>query len=288
MKQSSPISELSENEARGETRQIYEEIKKLSGVQLVPLVYRHMATFPGVLEWAWSGLQPIMSTGELQYVSCRIANDLKLPTLATAAHSGEQINIHNEEEIINVLASFNRVNPINAIALQYLTRFLDSNALTPDVINQKFESHWSLPEPLPNLLPMPAIDQVDESVLNLIASIWHRDQDRHSGIWPTLYRYLATEPAFLALAATALSAISPAIDLATEEVRIRVQAAAESLPIVLVKRPSSLFEIEPALRRIIIEFSSAIPEMLVHGLLLERTYVRRETGEKDLIVPNAS
>jgi len=272
MEKSLPISELSEKEARGETRVIFEEIKKLSGVQMVPLVYRHMATIPGVLQWAWSGLEPIMSTGELQREAWNISNDLILPTLTTKIQRAGEINIQNEDEIINVLASFNRANPINAVALQYLTRLLDFNALPTGDVSQERNSDWSPPEQLPELLPIPSIDDVDESVLNLISSIWHRGEDRHSGIWPSLYRHLATEPEFLALAATALSASFPGIDFATEEVRIRVTAVAESLPLALIEHPSSLTEIEPALRQIIFEFSSAIPEMLVHGLLLERTF----------------
>ena len=41
-------------EATGVTLEIYQSIESALGVRLVNLVYRHLATFPGALEWAWA------------------------------------------------------------------------------------------------------------------------------------------------------------------------------------------------------------------------------------------
>ena len=57
------LRELPEAEASGNAREIYEEIKSLCGVPMVALIYRHLATIPGALEWAWALLRPVMAAG---------------------------------------------------------------------------------------------------------------------------------------------------------------------------------------------------------------------------------
>ena len=41
-------------DASGVTLEIYQSIEASLGVRLVNLVYRHLATVPGALEWAWA------------------------------------------------------------------------------------------------------------------------------------------------------------------------------------------------------------------------------------------
>ena len=57
------LSELSEDQARGDILQIYQEIRRLSAVPMVALIWRHLATLPGTLEWAWDFLAPAMRVG---------------------------------------------------------------------------------------------------------------------------------------------------------------------------------------------------------------------------------
>src|SRR6187401_2135555 len=67
------LQELPEAHATGELRRIYAEIRSLSGVPIVALSYRHLATIPGALEWAWALLEPAMRAGAVQEAAWRLA-----------------------------------------------------------------------------------------------------------------------------------------------------------------------------------------------------------------------
>ena len=47
------LPEMREEDAPATIRRIYADIKRASGTSLVNLVYRHLATIPGGLEWVW-------------------------------------------------------------------------------------------------------------------------------------------------------------------------------------------------------------------------------------------
>jgi len=67
------LPELAERDASGETAAIYAEIRRLGGVPMVALIFRHLATLPGALEWMWAALGPSWRSGELQEAAWRIA-----------------------------------------------------------------------------------------------------------------------------------------------------------------------------------------------------------------------
>ncbi|SVD57622.1 uncharacterized protein METZ01_LOCUS410476, partial [marine metagenome] len=52
------FAEIAETEATGQTRAIYDDFKSSIGLPTINLIYRHMATTPGCLEWAWALLRP--------------------------------------------------------------------------------------------------------------------------------------------------------------------------------------------------------------------------------------
>ena len=60
------FNELSEVDASGSTAEIYAELRRLTGVPVVALIYRHIATHEGLLPHIWAALQPILKSGVLQ------------------------------------------------------------------------------------------------------------------------------------------------------------------------------------------------------------------------------
>ena len=60
------LPERSVKEATGVTSEIYRSIEAALGVRLVNLVYRHLATIPGALEWAWAVVGDGFSEGIYQ------------------------------------------------------------------------------------------------------------------------------------------------------------------------------------------------------------------------------
>jgi len=67
------LPELSERDARGEKAGIYAEMKELGAVPMVALIFRHLATLPGGLEWTWAAIGPAWRSGRLQEAACRPA-----------------------------------------------------------------------------------------------------------------------------------------------------------------------------------------------------------------------
>jgi hypothetical protein len=47
------LPEIREEDAPAGIRRIFTDIKRASGTPLVNLIFRHLATIPGGLEWVW-------------------------------------------------------------------------------------------------------------------------------------------------------------------------------------------------------------------------------------------
>jgi alkylhydroperoxidase family enzyme len=54
------INMISEDEATGRVKEIYEDIKAQLGIDFVPNLYRAMAAKPGYLEANWKKVQTVM------------------------------------------------------------------------------------------------------------------------------------------------------------------------------------------------------------------------------------
>ena len=58
------LAEWHENQATGRIAEIYDEIRRFSGVPHVSSLQRFLATMPGVLEWAWDAVIPRFAAPE--------------------------------------------------------------------------------------------------------------------------------------------------------------------------------------------------------------------------------
>jgi len=273
MEQIPHLFEVAETNASPPVRAVFGEIKKLSGVPIIALIYRHIATMPGVLEWAWEMLEPVMATGQLQIAAWDLSNGLKLPQvllIPRVARRAVGISDEDDAEIGTVLSAFNRMNPVNAVAIRYLIRHLDAGKASYSKASGS-TADWLPPAMLPDLPPMLSLEEIDRPVLELISWICHRDEGRHQGIWPSLYRYLARQPAFLAFASIVLAPHFVRVDQIVEDMRVKIQLVANSLPLYSSFHSTLREEIKSDLRRTIGEFSGLIPEMLMVGLLLEQS-----------------
>ena len=52
------FAEIRETDASPHVAALYADIKAATGTPQVNLIFRHLATFPGVLDWAWAVLGP--------------------------------------------------------------------------------------------------------------------------------------------------------------------------------------------------------------------------------------
>ena len=126
-----PVPAVTEAEATGEIAALYADIRASLGVPVVNLIWRHLATFPGALAWAWNAVRPVYVVGSAAALAAAFRRDLQLPSLPAVppdALRAAGIDPAAEAAISAVLASYDRSNSTNLIALSALLRRQDLQA----------------------------------------------------------------------------------------------------------------------------------------------------------------
>jgi hypothetical protein len=62
---SDPVPAVTEAAATGETAAIFADIRQVLGVDVVNLIWRHLAITDGALHWAWQALRPLYADGSV-------------------------------------------------------------------------------------------------------------------------------------------------------------------------------------------------------------------------------
>ena len=190
------LAELPEAQAAGEARRIYAEIRRLCAVPMVALIYRHLATIPGALEWAWAALGPALRSGRLQQQAWRLAADVATPpcALPRAALRSVGLGAADEAAIAAVLDAYNRANPVNILALRCLALQLGNEAAGAPAADDTAAAPAWTPPPAPAPLPPmvePQAMHADVRALVLLRTDRTDDSAAPSPLWPSLYRHLA-------------------------------------------------------------------------------------------------
>ena len=262
------LAELSERDVAGEKAAIYAEIKRLGGVPMVALIFRHLATRPGVLEWAWDAIGPAWRSGLLQEAAWRVAREAPMTPIADMPRPAlHALGLGDGDiaDIREVLEAYNRANPENMLSMLCLRRLLAGHRASEPLAART----WSAP-PSPGL-PLPMIDVATmgpemSDLLGLVAAPGDADGPR---VVQSLYRHLAQRPAYLALAVTLLRERfdDGSIDRATAVLAARMNEAADALVRSLEAAPVP----DPGIQPVIERFSGAvIPQMIVVGRLLDQ------------------
>lgn len=260
------LPELAERDATGDKAAIYAEIRRLGGVPRVALIFRHLATLPGGLEWAWEAIGPAWRQGALQEAAWRLAREAPLEPIAPIpreALAALGVDAAGEEEIRVVLTAYNRANPENLLSVSCLLRMLEG------AVAAAFASRPWTPPPAPGPLP-PMIDvaAMPPPVANLLALVAAPDVTGGPRVIPSLYRHFGHRPAFLALAVALLlpRQRDGSVDRAAAAIRAAMDGAADELVRSLSAPAAPDSRIRPVLARF---GADVIPRMIVAGSLLE-------------------
>ncbi|MEZ5849604.1 MAG: hypothetical protein R3D68_03005 [Hyphomicrobiaceae bacterium] len=229
------LSEIAENDATGEIAAIFADVRHLWGVPYVSAIQRHLATRPGVLEWAWEAVGPAFGSGTAQQAAWQAGGDLAvtpLPPLSRAALAVWNVDDEGLATIRATAEGFVRVAPVNMMFAALVKRLLSGDRPGGTVTAHS----WSPPAPLPAPPPMVHLDTVAPPLREaLLAFATYRDG---APFVPGLYRMLAHWPAFLAHLAIVLPPrlADPQIATAFDTIRVRIDAAA---PAVLATLPAT-------------------------------------------------
>jgi hypothetical protein len=278
------LDELPEARATGEAARIYGEIRRLSAVPMVALIYRHLATMPGVLEWSWALLEPAMRAGAVQEAAWELARGAALPrqgAIPSAALRAAGVGAEDERGIANVLDAYNRANPVNIVVVRCLALHLGEARVAGTAAGERWPA-WQPPAAIGALPPIVDPAEMTPAVRELAILLANRGPtDSPAPLWPSLYRHLAHWPAFLGYASVLLAPAFDEVDVAATRFREQADAAAARIAAQLtppreLERPSGAQAQQ--LRAAIDAFSQRIPEMVVIGNTLRRALpIRSDT-----------
>lgn len=257
------LEELQEHAAVGRIAEIYDEIRRFSAVPYVSSLQRHLATLPGVLEWAWEAIRPAMVCGVIPEAAWRLAQSVRLapttspPSVEPAARAA----------IRNIAANFVRVSPVNLLTGACLSHLL--KGAHPH--GPGFANAWTPPPMLPpmqgNVDPA-ALPADQQAVLMRFAT-----QVDNKPFIPALYRQIAHWPDVLVWVADELTPHFSAGE--TAETRRAFRAAAyRAAPDIVANLPGlpPMQPPDPAttarLLAIIDRYAETSPEMTMFGNLI--------------------
>lgn len=265
------LAEVTEDAASGETLRIYGEIRRLSAVPFVALIYRHLATIPGALEAVWQAVGPPLESGQLQERAWQLGHDAWSGSGVDATDDLRALDSDSMSRIGDVIAAYNRANPIN-LAIVCLIREAPRDGATASGAAER--EAWTPPPMIRALPPIPSIAGLPSDVRACVDAFGKPGAPGTPVLVPTLYRHLAHWPAFLALARRevlsrlASGTFQPAIDRFRSA--IRAEAAKLGRRSTAANEPL-LRELGPVLDR----FTSVIPEMVIVGSFLSRSLTSR-------------
>ncbi len=230
-----PVPAISESEATGAIKALYEDIKAVTGVPVVNLIYRHLAILPGGLAWSWGVLRPIYASGEVAQLAETLMDDLALPTLprlAPAALRAVGVDDASEQEMIRIFESYNRSNPMNLIALLALRTFLNQplqkRAAAVEIPEQTAPRLSVEPSSI-NIKPLPpllALSDMNAHTRALVQTLNGLSPQGEARTMASMYRQLAHWPGYLALALTYLQPLHASCQLQASVDRAMARATA--------------------------------------------------------------
>ncbi len=256
-----PLAELREADAPPAIAALYDRLRTASGIPLVNLIHRHLATLDGVLPWLWTAIRPPLEDGSLAGARARLAAAIPLPPLDPVPD--EAWPAQDRPAIAALVEVYNRGNLTNLILLTALRR-----ALAEDPPHQAPPPPRLAPEAmLPTPPPLPRLEALPPPTAALVTAL----AARHGGdVVPSLYLHLAHWPDFLAtLPDCAASLLDPTAIRAARATTLRlVETEADAIRPMLaipgpLPDPRALAPIEAFTRTV-------IPDMVPIGLGLRR------------------
>jgi hypothetical protein len=264
------LAELPEDRATGRIAEIYDEIRRFSGVPYVSSLQRYVATMPGALEWAWEALRPALVSGAISETGWRLARNVRIsPAAGIPAATLRDWGVGSADlaAIRNVAENFVRVSPVNLMTGACLALLLTGTRPS----GGGFPQAWTPPAmlgPMPGNVDPLALPADQRAVLLRFVT----EVDGKPFI-PALYRQVAHWPHVLAWLADELGPRFAAPETASARSAFRA-AAREAAPAIVAQLPPVSMAGAPdaaTIARILAtidRYAETSPEMTMFGQLI--------------------
>ena len=233
---SDPVPAVTEAAATGETAAIFADIRQMLGVDVVNLIWRHLATLDGALPWTWQALRPLYADGSVIGRATALRQDLALPQMPpihTLLYAALGLRPTDMTAIRGVLSAYDHTNGMAVVALTALRGRLDGriplgvDAAKPTPVTAMARGG------LPKLLDLTEMRPEAAALVTALNSFGTR---RPGAVLASMYRHLAHWPPYLAFAWLLLAPmdgdgrLAAAIDMAQRA----VQSHADGLLVQLI------------------------------------------------------
>ena len=266
--QTDPVKAITEDEASGEIARIYRDIRESLGVPVVNLIWRHLATVPGALPWAWDSLKPLYVSGAITEAAVLLRASLRTDqNLVFSSSTLKSVSLSPDDlrSITVVLNSYERSNSLNLIALNALLAKIDGveiqerDRLPRVAIDEKSVVHGEMPELL-------ALANMEAEVRDLVEEL--NQIGGRSDIMHSMYRHLAHWPQYLALLHVLVKTIETESGLESQIVNTIGKARTAAVQLL----PQLANDVEPLTAASELEVREALPRF-IEGTLGKMTTI---------------
>jgi hypothetical protein len=202
---SDPVPAITEAAATGETATIFGDIRQVLEVDVVNLIWRHLATIDGALPWAWGTLRPLYVDGSLRGEAMALA-------IPAEVFAGLGLRPDDMTAIRDILAAYDHTNGMAVLALSALRGCLDGHA--PRDI-QAAEPRMVSAAPQTKLPKLLDLTQMRAETATLVTALNGLGTRRPGAVLASMYRHLAHWPPYLSLAWLLLAPLDRDGQLAT-------------------------------------------------------------------------
>lgn len=200
-----PIPAIAERDASASTAVIFSDIRTTLKVDVVNLIWRHLATMPGALEWVWNTVRPLYETAGPSHAD-EIRRDLPLPAVPMFSHdalTSAGLDGDALSKIGSILDSYQHTNALALANLSALLAWSESRtAGTGRRASRPTAPAGKAATKLPPLIP---ITEMPPAVGRLVEELNGFGEDSDHILVASMYRHLAHWPAYLALVRTMLA-----------------------------------------------------------------------------------
>ncbi len=237
---SDPVPAVTEAAATGETAAIFADIRQVLGVDVVNLIWRHLATIDEALPWAWGTLRPLYADGSVIGEATALHKELALPRMPSIpawVFAGLGLRPDDVSAIRDVLAAYDHTNAMAAVALTALRARLDGQTPTGAAAAELAPVAAAAARiRLPKLLDLADMQTETAALVTALNGFGTRHPD---AILASMYRHLAHWPSYLSFAWLLLAPLDSDRRLATaiEQARHAASVRADRLLVRLAGSP---------------------------------------------------
>ena len=200
--QKESVPAILETAASGETAEIFADIRATLNTSVVNLIWRHLATMPGALPWAWSTLRPLYLGPAIAHAEA-VRRTLRLPAVPAFSRDALAAAAIDPAALATIRAILRSYHHTNALALAVLSALLERyDPTTTDPVQPAETISVSAETKLP---PLPPMADLPGEVQRLIRELNGYGEDGAPDLIASMYRHLAYWPPFLALVRTMLA-----------------------------------------------------------------------------------